>query len=107
MIYCYQLFAFSSDYFYLRKQKERPMNPKFKEEKGYVFKIYSNEEERKHIHVIKAGNEAKFWLEPDIELANNYGFSDKDIKNITQIILKYGDEFKRKFTEHIGKRLND
>ena len=83
------------------------MSPKFKEEKGYVFKIYSNEEERKHIHVIKAGNEAKFWLEPDIELANNYGFSDKDIKNITQIILKYGDEFKRKFTEHIGKRLND
>ncbi len=40
------------------------MSPKFKEENGFVFKIYSNEEERKHVHVIKAENEAKFWLEP-------------------------------------------
>lgn len=56
------------------------MSPKFKEEDGFVFKIYSNEEERKHVHVIKAENEAKFWLEPNITLANNYGFSDKEIK---------------------------
>lgn len=56
------------------------MSPKFKEENGFVFKIYSNEEERKHVHVIKAENEAKFWLEPNITLANNYGFSDKEIK---------------------------
>lgn len=61
------------------------MSPKFKEENGFVFKIYSNEEERKHVHVIKAENEAKFWLEPNITLANNYGFSDKEIKNITKI----------------------
>lgn len=54
------------------------MSPKFKEENGFVFKIYSNEEERKHVHVIKAENEAKFWLEPNITLANNYGFSDKE-----------------------------
>ncbi len=83
------------------------MSPKFKEENGLVFKIYSNEEERKHVHVIKAENEAKFWLEPNITLANNYGFSDKEIKNITKIVLKYGNEFKRQFEEHIGKRLDD
>lgn len=83
------------------------MSPKFKEEDGFVFKIYSNEEERKHVHVIKAENEAKFWLEPNITLANNYGFSDKEIKNITKIVLKYGNEFKRQFEGHIGKRLDD
>lgn len=83
------------------------MSPKFKEEDGFVFKIYSNEEERKHVHVIKAENEAKFWLEPNITLANNYGFSDKEIKNITKIVLKYGNEFKRQFEEHISKRLDD
>lgn len=32
------------------------MSPRFREEEGFVFKIYSNEEERKHIHVVKAGN---------------------------------------------------
>ena len=45
------------------------MSPKFRQEDGYTFKIYSNEEERKHIHVVKAEYEAKFWLEPNIELA--------------------------------------
>lgn len=40
------------------------MSPKFKEENGFVFKIYSNEEERKHVHVIKAENEANFGWNP-------------------------------------------
>ena len=31
------------------------MSPKFRQEDGFTFKIYSNEEERKHIHVVKAG----------------------------------------------------
>ena len=83
------------------------MSPIFKRENGYLFKKYSNEEERKHIHVIKAENEAKFWLEPVIEIAENYGFNNKEIRNITQIIEQYGDEFKHKFAEHIGKRIDD
>ena len=83
------------------------MSPIFKREDGFHFKIFSNEEERKHIHVIKAENEAKFWLEPSIELAENHGFNNKDIKKITEIIERYGNEFKRQFTEHIGKRIND
>ena len=36
------------------------MSPKFRQENGYVFRIYSNEEERMHIHVVKAGCEAKY-----------------------------------------------
>ena len=97
------------------------MSPKFRQEDGYTFKIYSNEEERKHIHVVKAeyeakfwlepnielAYEAKFWLEPNIELAENYGFNTKDLKKITQIIEQYGNEFKQQFAAHIGKRLDD
>lgn len=83
------------------------MSPTFRKEEGYCFKIYSNEEERKHIHVIKAEKEAKFWLEPVIEIAENYGFNSKDIKKITLIIEQYGDELKRQFAEHIGKRIDD
>ena len=30
------------------------MSPKFKEQNGFVFKIFSNEEARIHIHIIKA-----------------------------------------------------
>ncbi len=54
------------------------MSPKFKEQNGFIFKIYSNEESRIHIHVVKAGNECKYWLEPGIELAENFGFYSKE-----------------------------
>lgn len=74
------------------------MSPKFKEQNGYVFKIYSNEEARIHIHIIKAEKEAKYWLEPDIELAENFGFNSKELSFIEKILTEYGDDFKVKFT---------
>ena len=83
------------------------MSPKFRQEDGFVFKIYSNEEERMHIHVVKAENEAKFWLEPEIELAENYGFGSKDLKKITNIIEEHESNFKEQFTAHIGRRIDD
>lgn len=83
------------------------MSPKFRKEEGFVFKIYSNEEVRMHIHVVKAENEAKFWLEPTIELAENYGFNSKEIKKITKLVETYGNEFKQQFAAHIGRRLDD
>ncbi len=83
------------------------MSPKFKQEEGFVFRIFSNEEERKHIHVVKAENEAKFWLEPKIELAENFGFTNKELKKITKMVDDYGDEFKRLYAEYIGRRVDD
>ena len=83
------------------------MSPKFKEINGFVFKIYSNEELRMHIHVVQAENEAKYWLEPDIELAENFGFSSKELSFIEKILKENGDDFKIKFARHTGKRLDD
>ena len=83
------------------------MSPKFRKEEGFVFKIYSNEEERMHVHVVKAENEAKFWLEPTIELAENFGFNSKEIKKITKMVDTYGNEFKQQFAAHIGRRIDD
>ena len=83
------------------------MSPKFKEINGFVFKIYSNEELRMHIHVVKAENEAKYLLEPDIELAENFGFSSKELSFIEKILKENGDDFKIKFARHTGKRLDD
>ena len=74
---------------------------------GFVFKIYSNEEKRMHIHIVKAENEAKFWLEPEIELAENFGFNSKELSFIEKILREYGDEFKIKFARHTGKSLDD
>jgi hypothetical protein len=42
---------------------------------AFRFFFFSREEPRKHIHVSHTDGEAKFWLEPKIELAMNQGLS--------------------------------
>lgn len=44
------------------------MSPTILIEKGYRFFFFSREETRMHIHVNCGNGEAKFWLEPEIEL---------------------------------------
>ena len=83
------------------------MSPVFCRESGYVFKIFSNEEERMHIHVMGDGNEAKFWLEPKVELAKNGGFSRHELNDIQKIIEKNAERFKEQYKQHISKRLDD
>ena len=41
--------------------------------RGFRFYFFSREEPRPHVHVQHASGEAKFWLEPQVELANDYG----------------------------------
>lgn len=69
--------------------------------------IYSNEEERMHIHVLYGGHEAKYWLEPCVELAKNTGIPEHKLNEIKKIIEKYADSFKEQFRQHIGKRIDD
>ena len=83
------------------------MSPKFLSQDGYVFKIFSLEEDRMHIHVVKAENTAKFWLEPNIELAKNAGFNSKELSTIQEIIENNADDFKSRYKAHIGRRVND
>lgn len=83
------------------------MSPKFKDIDGYVFRIFSNEEDRMHIHIEKADKNAKYWLEPNVELAGNYGFSKKELKFIEKILETDGNIFKHKYALHTGKRRND
>lgn len=83
------------------------MSPKFLTEDGFVFKIFSLEEDRMHIHIIKAEKSAKFWLEPIIELAKNNGFSSKELSIIKRIIENNADDFKTRYKAHIGRRFDD
>ena len=50
--------------------------------KGYVFRFYSKEEERAHVHVFKQGAQAKVWLEPDVEIGLYRGYSAKELNVI-------------------------
>jgi len=60
-----------------------------------------------HIHVLCGGHEAKFWLEPQVELARNLGVPEHKLNEIKKIVEKYADNFKEQFRQHIGKRIDD
>lgn len=51
------------------------MSPTVLKFKGYRFFFFSREENRMHIHVSSQDGEAKYWIEPKIEIAQNIGFS--------------------------------
>ena len=89
------------------KKETNNMSPTFLKDKGYAFKMYSNEEERMHIHVIKEDKEAKFWLEPNVEIAYKGDFSQHEINKIQQVVELYADYFKKQYQLHIGGRIDD
>ena len=62
------------------------MSPVFRRESEYVFKVYSNEEDRAHIHVLHGRCEAKYWLEPKVELVWNDGIAEERLSKIKKII---------------------
>ena len=53
-----------------------------------------------HVHVYCADGEAKFWLEPKVSLANNYGLSSKQIKRIQEIVEEQKDDITSAWNEH-------
>ncbi len=50
------------------------------------------DEERMHIHADCADGEAKYWLEPTIELAKNYRLSAHQLARIREIVEVYENE---------------
>ncbi|GAB6163566.1 DUF4160 domain-containing protein [Desulfothermus naphthae] len=78
------------------------MSPTVFRQDGYRFFFFSREEPRMHIHVYCADGEAKFWLEPQIELARNYGLSRKQLKEIEKIIEEHNEEIKNAWKKVFG-----
>lgn len=68
-------------------------------EKGYRVGFYSSEpDEPAHVHVHKAGCEAKFWLAP-IQLSWNKGFREADLREIVGILLDHETELLEAWNE--------
>jgi hypothetical protein len=76
------------------------MSPTILREKGYRFFFFSREESRIHVHVTCSDGEAKFWLEPEIELAKNYNLSRTQLREIENIIEVHCNEFKDAWEKH-------
>ena len=78
------------------------MSPTVFQEKGCRFFFFSKEESRKHVHVYCGDGEAKFWLEPTTELAENYGLKRKQLREVQSIIERRKDEIIDAWKKHLG-----
>ncbi|QCF24592.1 DUF4160 domain-containing protein [Hydrocarboniclastica marina] len=78
------------------------MSPTVFREKGYRFFFFSREEPRMHVHVVSGAGEAKFWLEPDLELAKNYGYNRQQLKEIESLVEDHRDELVSAWKQHFS-----
>ena len=78
------------------------MSPTVFREKGYRFYFFSLEEDRMHVHVACADGEAKFWLEPRIELGMQKGLALHRLNEIEKIVEDHQDELRGAWREHLG-----
>ena len=53
-----------------------------------------------HIHVASADGEAKFWLEPEVELAKNYRLRSRDLTRIRQLIMERDEQIRDAWSEY-------
>ncbi|HEY9815097.1 MAG TPA: DUF4160 domain-containing protein [Candidatus Obscuribacterales bacterium] len=71
---------------------------------SYRFYCFFREESRVHIHVSLTDGEAKFWLDPEIELATNYKRSRVQIKQIENLIEEHYGEFRKAWDHYFQNR---
>ena len=68
----------------------------------YRFFFFSNEgNEPPHIHVEKAENYAKFWLEP-IALARSTGYNAKELHQLRGLIEEHKNLFLERWYEYFS-----
>jgi hypothetical protein len=73
--------------------------PTILREKGYRIGFYSSEpDEPAHVHVTKAGCEAKFWLGP-VQLEWNKGFRDGELRDLVRILETHEPQLIRAWNE--------
>ena len=79
------------------------MSPTIFRKLGFRFFFFSREETRLHVHVHCADGEAKFWLEPRIELAQNYGLNPRQVRAAEELIRKHENVIVAAWRKHFGR----
>jgi hypothetical protein len=55
-----------------------------------------------HVHVQTGDGEAKFWLEPEIELAQSHGLAQQEVHTIEGLIQQRKNELIDAWRTHFG-----
>ena len=78
------------------------MSPTIFRDGSFRFYFFSREELRMHVHVQCPDGEAKFWLEPTISLAHNYGLTDQQIRAAQHLVEARVDEIRSAWRKHFA-----
>ncbi|HLY51092.1 MAG TPA: DUF4160 domain-containing protein [Solirubrobacteraceae bacterium] len=54
------------------------------------------------MHVQSAEGEAKYWVDPMIELARNHGLGDNDLRRVEGLIKEHEQEIRDAWRRHFG-----
>ncbi|MFZ4658605.1 MAG: DUF4160 domain-containing protein [Caldilineaceae bacterium] len=75
-------------------------------EKGYRFFFYEADlVEPMHVHIVKSGKTAKFWIMP-LSVAVRGGFRNHELNDIEDIIKEHYNEIVAAWNEEKDKRDN-
>lgn len=78
------------------------MSPTVLRIRGYRFYFFSREELRPHVHVHHVTGEAKIWLEPMIELAQNHGLTSSRLATSLRLVKEHEYEIRAAWKAHFG-----
>jgi hypothetical protein len=70
---------------------------------GFRFYFFSREEVRPHVHVQHAEGEAKFWIEPAVELHVTYGLSPRRLATAEKLIEEHVNEIRSAWAKHFPR----
>ena len=72
---------------------------------SFRFFFYSNEgnpRESMHIHVCNSEGEAKFWLTPEVYLADSYGFDARTLRQLRHVVVQNQALIERTWHEYFA-----
>lgn len=69
----------------------------------YRFYFYSYDcSEPRHMHVDRDGKSVKFWLDPDVLLAENFGFNRQELRVVERLVRENLERLRHEWDAFCG-----
>lgn len=79
------------------------MSPTIVRDGPFRLFFFSREESRIHVHVAHPDGEAKFWMNPEIQVATIIGLSPRQTAEAEEIVRRHQQEICDAWTRHFGR----
>ena len=76
------------------------MSPTVLREGPFRLFFFSREEPRMHVHVSHPDGEAKFWLMPEIALADSVGLTARQLADAQDVVERHTGEVRNAWLRH-------